>query len=105
MRRTSVVLSALLSLLVTADVSAQDPGSPPPSGRASGFVLEQNYPNPFNPETTIPFTLSEELFVDGRRAVVSMRRAVPVTSLPGDVLDLPPSRARIRGRDRGGCTR
>lgn len=41
--------------------------------RGSGFQLEQNYPNPFNPETTIPFTLGEELFVEGRPVVVSLR--------------------------------
>jgi hypothetical protein len=35
--------------------------------------LERNYPNPFNPETTIPFTLSEELWAEGRRPVVSLR--------------------------------
>ena len=38
-----------------------------------GFSLEQNYPNPFNPETRIPFVLSEELFVDGRQSVVTIR--------------------------------
>lgn len=36
-------------------------------------TLERNYPNPFNPETTIPFLLSDELWVDGRRPVVSLR--------------------------------
>jgi hypothetical protein len=44
---------------------------PPSSG--NGFDLEQNYPNPFNPETTIPFTLGEELFASGRPVVVSVR--------------------------------
>lgn len=34
--------------------------------------LERNYPNPFNPETTIPFTLSEELWVN-EKPVVSLR--------------------------------
>lgn len=38
-----------------------------------GFRLEQNYPNPFNPETTIPFVLGEDLFVDGAPVVVSVR--------------------------------
>ena len=45
-----------------------------PAGKQdSGFRLEQNYPNPFNPETKIPFVLYEDLFVDGRPAVVSVR--------------------------------
>jgi hypothetical protein len=35
--------------------------------------LLPNYPNPFNPATTIPFRLSQELFRDGRRPVVSLR--------------------------------
>ena len=67
MRRTILVLSALLFLLVTADVlCAQDPGP-------RGFALELNYPNPFDRETTIRFILGEEVFVDGRPAVVSVR--------------------------------
>lgn len=71
MRRTVSVLFALLCLSGAADMlSGQDPGS---AGRESGFSLEQNYPNPFNPETTIPFALGDELFVDGRPAVVSVR--------------------------------
>jgi ABC-type dipeptide/oligopeptide/nickel transport system permease subunit len=43
------------------------------SGQANGLQLDQNYPNPFNPETTIPFSLGEDLFVDGRPAVVTIR--------------------------------
>ena len=74
MRRIACVLSVLLSLFVAAEaVSAQDSGPPASSGQASGFELQQNRPNPFNPETTIPFVLHEELFVDGRPAVVSIR--------------------------------
>lgn len=74
MRRTIGVLSVLLlSVGCAGALSAQDPGRGAPPGRANGFQLEQNYPNPFNPETTIPFTLGEELFVDGGSAVVSVR--------------------------------
>ena len=74
MRRIVGVLSVLLALFCTAQVlSAQDPGRDPQSRQANGFQLDQNYPNPFNPETTIPFTLGEELFVEGRPAVVSLR--------------------------------
>ncbi|MDH5760156.1 MAG: hypothetical protein OEZ65_11255 [Gemmatimonadota bacterium] len=74
MRRTIRVLSVLLTLLsATASLSAQDRDPVRSTGRANGFSLEQNYPNPFNPETTIPFTLGEDLFVDGRPVVVSLR--------------------------------
>lgn len=74
MRRMIGVLSVLLLLLCVPSVaSAQDSGASPQGGQTDGFQLDQNYPNPFNPETTIPFTLSEELFVDGRPAVVTIR--------------------------------
>jgi hypothetical protein len=72
MRRHSCVLFLLLSILgLTAPASAQEVGS---GGKQdSGFILEQNYPNPFNPETKIPFVLFEDLFVDGKPVVVSVR--------------------------------
>jgi hypothetical protein len=70
--KLSYCLLATITLLVaTESASAQTAGSPPRSG--GGFDLEQNYPNPFNPETTIPFTLGDELFVDGNPVVVSLR--------------------------------
>ena len=73
MRRTlGVVLSVLLLSFGASSLSAQQAGGTP-TGQVSGFQLEQNYPNPFNPETKIPFVLSEDLFVDGRPAVVSLR--------------------------------
>jgi hypothetical protein len=56
----------------TEGAAAQNPG-PPGTGSGGGFELEQNYPNPFNPETTIPFTLGDDLFVDGNPVVVSLR--------------------------------
>lgn len=72
MRRTTSVLSVLLYLLVgAAALTAQEP--PPATRQGNGFQLEQNYPNPFNPETTIPFTLTEALFVNGGTATVSVR--------------------------------
>jgi len=57
--------------------------------------LQQNYPNPFNPSTTIPFRLSEELFQNGRRPVVSLRIfnvlaqlvAIPTLQASGQPLD------------------
>ena len=72
MRRHSCVLFLLLSILgLTASASAQQVGST--GKQESGFILEQNYPNPFNPETKIPFVLFEDLFVDGKPVVVSVR--------------------------------
>ena len=67
MRRTLSVLSVLFCLLCAADSLAAQ------SGQTNGFQLDQNYPNPFNPETTIPFTLGQELFVDGQGVTVSIR--------------------------------
>jgi len=70
MRRTLGVLSVLFCLFSAADAAhAQEARS----GQANGFQLGQNYPNPFNPETTIPFTLGEDLFAGGRPVVVSIR--------------------------------
>ncbi len=74
MRRIMSVLSVLLSLICIVDgLSAQETRPGAQLGQANGFQLEQNYPNPFNQATTIPFTLGEELFLDGRSAVVSVR--------------------------------
>ena len=72
MRRHSCVLFLLLSILgLATSASAQQAGSV--GKQDSGFILEQNYPNPFNPETKIPFVLFEDLFVDGKPVVVSLR--------------------------------
>jgi len=57
--------------------------------------LKQNYPNPFNPATTIPFTLSGELFANGHRPKVSLKIynvlaqlvAVPILQGSGEDLD------------------
>lgn len=65
-------LIVFLSLFLAPGIAAQNPGPPTRTARG-GFELEQNYPNPFNPETTIPFTLGEELFAGGGPVVVSLR--------------------------------
>ena len=57
--------------------------------------LKQNYPNPFNPATTIPFTLSGELFASGHRPKVSLKIynvlaqlvAIPVLQGTGESLE------------------
>jgi len=69
--RPVIGLGILLMVLVLTPAAARaqvDQGLP-----QSGFELQQNYPNPFNPETRIPFTLGESLFVDGRPARVTIR--------------------------------
>lgn len=71
-RRLSVCLVLLSMFGFSQALSAQESGEKP-TGQQGGFQLEQNYPNPFNPETRIPFALNEDLFVDGRTAVVTMR--------------------------------
>jgi len=63
--------------------------------RPAQVELQQNYPNPFNPATTIPFRLSEALFANGHRPVVSMRVynvlaqlvAIPTMQSSGEPLD------------------
>lgn len=60
-------LLAMLLLGLPRFAQAQQPA------QRTQVVLGQNYPNPFNPATTIPFSLSEDLFRDGRRPVVSLR--------------------------------
>jgi hypothetical protein len=69
----SLVLLSTFGLIATPVSSQGAGGGGSPGQQASGFVLKQNYPNPFNPETTIPFTLFEDLFADGRPVVVSIR--------------------------------
>ena len=57
--------------------------------------LRQNYPNPFNPATTLPFTVSGDLFANGHRPKVSLKIynvlaqlvAVPILQGTGEALD------------------
>ncbi len=84
---------AMLSLgLLMAAVSAVEAQEPQQRERVQ---LGQNYPNPFNPETTIPFTVPQRLFENGRRPVVSLRIynvlaqlvAIPIVQGSGQPLD------------------
>jgi hypothetical protein len=76
--------------IVGVDSAWGQEAKPPPK-----VELRQNYPNPFNPATTIPFTLSPELFADGHRPRVSLKVynvlaqlvAVPILQGSGERLD------------------
>ncbi len=61
------VLVGALGLLAGVD-GVLGQAAPPPS-----VELKQNYPNPFNPATTIPFTLSGDLFASGHQPKVSLK--------------------------------
>ena len=71
MTRIFGVSRMVLALAPASALTAQK--GPPVEAPKAAFSLEQNYPNPFNPETRIPFVLAEDLFVDGRPAVVTIR--------------------------------
>ena len=72
LRRIACAAAALVCLgLASSAISAQNaPTGTTPRG---GFELDNNYPNPFNPETTIRFTLTDELFASGQPVVVTVR--------------------------------
>ena len=72
-RRSVLFVRLSLFGLVPAAVAQQPDPTRLPGRQTSGISLEQNYPNPFNPETTIPFTLGEDLFASGQPVVVSIR--------------------------------
>jgi hypothetical protein len=65
------------------------------AGPAPLVELKQNYPNPFNPATTIPFSLSGDLFANGHRPKVTLKIynvlaqivAVPILQGTGEALD------------------
>lgn len=88
-RAWALVLLGLIGLMTTP-AYGQGGGQDRPA-----VQLEQNYPNPFNPETTIPFTLSPELWDNGQQPVVSLRIfnvlaqlvAVPVLQGTGEPLE------------------
>src|SRR6266498_3639728 len=58
-----------LGLVVTGAREGQGQAQGPPAP----VELKQNYPNPFNPATTLPFTLSGDLFANGHRPRVSLK--------------------------------
>ena len=63
---------AVLGLgLLAVGLGARSASGQGPSTAA--VSLKQNYPNPFNPATTIPFSLSAELFANGHRPKVSLK--------------------------------
>ena len=92
MKRKGYAYAWLLAGVVLATPHTDKAQQP---SRSSPVQLLQNYPNPFNPATTIPFRLSEELFRDGKRPVVSLRIfnvlaqlvAVPSLQASGQPLD------------------
>ena len=83
-------LLVVLALVIPCSARAQQAGT-----QRTQVELGQNYPNPFNPATTIPFKLTEDLFRDGRRPVVSLRIynvlaqlvAIPSLQASGQPLD------------------
>jgi len=64
----SVALLLLFGL--APDPAAAQQGT---ADRKIGFQLKGNDPTPFDPGTTIAFELGEQLFRDGKSAVVSIR--------------------------------
>jgi hypothetical protein len=79
-----------LGLLAAGAQEGRGQGSAP-----SPVELKQNYPNPFNPATTLPFTLSGDLFANGHRPKVSLKIynvlaqlvAVPILQGTGEALE------------------
>lgn len=69
--RTRYAVAWLAAVFVLATPLKAQQGQQQQSN--SQVELLQNYPNPFNPATTIPFRLSQDLFRDGQRPVVSLR--------------------------------
>ena len=94
MKRNGYAYAWLLAGFALAAPCALRAQQPAPQQR-SQIDLQQNYPNPFNPATTIPFRLSEDLFRDGNRPMVSLRIfnvlaqlvAVPTLQGSGQTLD------------------
>ena len=80
-----------LGLWVVGAVGSAAWGQGPPPA----VELKQNYPNPFNPATTIPFSLSSDLFANGHRPRVSLRIynvlaqlvSIPILQGSGEALD------------------
>lgn len=83
-----------LGLLTTSAGGVRGQGQGPIPPPPPTVELKQNYPNPFNPATTIPFTLSGDLFAAGHRPKVSLKIynvlaqlvAVPILQGTGEAL-------------------
>ena len=86
---------AVLGLGLLAVGIGARPAEGQQTASAAAVSLKQNYPNPFNPATTIPFSLSAELFSNGHRPKVSLKIynvlaqlvAVPILQGTGEKLD------------------
>ena len=86
---------AVLGLGLLAVGNGARPALGQGTASTAAVSLKQNYPNPFNPTTTIPFTLSAELFANGHRPKVSLKIynvlaqlvAVPILQGTGEVLN------------------
>ena len=72
LRRAALSLVLALAALVTDDLAAQTPPSPPSEAKVE---LGQNYPNPFQLDTRIPFSLGAppQCEEHGRLYKVTMR--------------------------------
>jgi len=89
------VMGLGLCAIVTGGARAQGRAAEQGTASKPTVELRQNYPNPFNPATTIPFTLSGNLFANGHRPVVSLKIynvlaqlvAVPILQGTGQPLD------------------
>ena len=86
---------AVLGLGLLAVGNGARPVSGQGTASAAAVSLKQNYPNPFNPATTIPFTLSGDVFANGHRPTVSLKIynvltqlvAIPILQGTGQPLD------------------
>ena len=108
MKRRVYAFAWLAAVIVLGTPAAAQAQQQNPA-RNSQVELLQNYPNPFNPATTIPFRLSETLFQNGQRPVVSLRiynvlaQLVAIPSLQGSGEPLANLQLECRSPANGVC--